>query len=167
MENKDKIEAQRIKENYITKEIQKTKLDELKELDSTVKKPVNIFSYTYGTVGSLVLGTGMTMAMGVIGGLMPLGIVIGLAGIAMVSSTYSIHKRVLNARKEKYAKQIISKSNEILNEQTNAPAYEVSKFTSGEKTQGLETESQRTERLKREYNASISSNKNNNNTYSR
>ena len=79
--------------------------------------PTKIFGYTYGTIGSLVLGTGMCLAMKVIGNLMPLGIIVGLLGIAMVSTTYSIFKKMLNKRKSKYAEQIISKSNELLNEQ--------------------------------------------------
>ncbi len=102
-----KIQAQ-----YMPKE--KTKLDELKALDSKVRRPAEIFAYTFGSVGSLVLGTGMCLAMKIIGSLMPLGIVIGLAGIAMVSANYYIYKKLLASRKRKYAKQIFELSNEIL-----------------------------------------------------
>ena len=113
LEEKELVE--KIKNNYMTKTQTKTKLEELKELDKKVKNPVNIFSYIFGTIGSLVLGTGMCLAMKVIGNIMAPGIVIGVVGIAMVSSTYFIHTAILNKRKSKYADKILEKSNELLN----------------------------------------------------
>ncbi len=111
-ENK-KIEA--IKAQYAAKE--NTKLDQLKALDKKVKRPAQIFTYTFGTVGALVLGTGMCLAMKVIGNSMPLGIVIGVAGIAMVSANYWLYKKWLGARKRKYAKQVIQLSDNLLNKE--------------------------------------------------
>lgn len=57
----------------------------------------------------------MCLAMEVIGNLMPLGIVIGLLGIAMVSTAFPIYQKMLNRRKAIYSEEIISKSNELLN----------------------------------------------------
>ncbi len=90
------------------------KMLELKKLDKKVKQPAKIFAYIFGSVGSLVLGLGMCLAMKVIGDLMALGIVIGCAGIALVSVNYFIYKAILKSRKSKYADQIIETSNEIL-----------------------------------------------------
>ena len=74
MNQHDTLEVARIRQEYTEKNTQK--LDELKALDRKVKLPAEIFAYTFGTVGSLVLGAGMSMAMGVIGsGLMIPGIV--------------------------------------------------------------------------------------------
>lgn len=106
-------QIEKIKKGYETKEV--TKLDELKELDKKVKLPAKIFGYVYGTAGSLVLGTGMCLAMKIIGNLMPLGIVIGLLGIAMVSSTYLIYKNILKTRKNRYGAEILSMTDELLN----------------------------------------------------
>ncbi|MBQ8659076.1 MAG: dihydropteridine reductase [Clostridia bacterium] len=104
---------ERIRNSYT--EYQPTKFDELKELNKRVKRPAEIFAYTYGSVGALVLGTGMCLAMKIIGNLMPLGIIVGLAGIAMVSSTYSLSQAILKSRKKKYQKRILALSNELLN----------------------------------------------------
>lgn len=104
---------ERIRNSYT--EYQPTKFDELKELNKRVKRPAEIFAYTYGSVGALVLGTGMCLAMKIIGNLMPLGIIVGLAGIAMVSSTYSLFQAILKSRKKKYQKRILALSNELLN----------------------------------------------------
>ena len=114
MENK-KFAEQLIKE-YSTKE--NKKVDELKALDKKVKLPAQVFTYSFGIIGSLVLGVGMCLAMGIIGGTVPLtvlGIVVGLVGIAMVSVNYPLYSKILSTRKQNYASEIISKSNELLN----------------------------------------------------
>lgn len=107
--------AEKIKNQYTPKTEQKTKLEELKDLDKKVKNPAKIFAYIFGILGSLVLGAGMCLAMKIIGNAMALGIAIGLVGIAMVSSTYFIFKAMLNKRKQKYADKILAKSDELLN----------------------------------------------------
>lgn len=116
MENKDIQTIEKIKANYIEKTKEKSKIEELKELDKKVKKPALIFAYIYGIVGSLVLGTGMCLAMKIIGSMMAFGIVVGVIGIGMVSSTYALYKKILQRRKSKYSQEIIEKSDELLNE---------------------------------------------------
>ena len=96
-------------------EKQSTKFDELKALDRRVKRPAKIFAYTFGAVSSLVLGTGMCLAMKVIGDSMALGIGVGVLGIALVSATYPIYKKILKGRKEKYSAQIMELSDGLLN----------------------------------------------------
>lgn len=99
--------------SYTEKEV--TKLDELKQLDKKVKRPAQIFAYVYGSVSSLVLGTGMCLAMKVIGNSMALGIIIGVVGIALTLTTYPIFKVILKKRKEKYASQIFELTDSLLN----------------------------------------------------
>ena len=107
--------VEKIRNRYEEKSPEETKLEQLKKLDKKIKKPALVFGYTYGTISSLVLGTGMCLAMKVIGNLMALGIVIGLIGISMAITTYPIYKKILNTRKQKYSTEIILKSNELLN----------------------------------------------------
>ena len=117
MAQKNEFEiAAKIRDNYVAKPTEKTKLEQLRELDKKVKRPVNIFSYILGSTGALVMGTGMCMTMGFLGGLMPVGIAIGLVGMGIAAATYPLHKKILASRKEKYSKQIIAKSNEIISE---------------------------------------------------
>lgn len=109
---------QRIRADYVEKKV--TKLDELKALDRKVKRPAEIFAYSFGALSSLVLGTGMSLAMKVIGTTlsfaMPLGICVGVVGIALVSINYPIYKRILKNRKQKYSGQILALSDSLLNE---------------------------------------------------
>ena len=109
---------ERIRASYTPKE--RTKLDELKTLDKKVKRPAKIFAYVFGSLSSLVLGTGMCFAMNAIGAslsfAMPLGIGIGLLGILLVSINYPMYKSILKNRKKKYANQIFELSNSLLNQ---------------------------------------------------
>ena len=109
--------AEKIRQGYVEKG--ETKLDKLKAMDRRVKRPAEIFAYTLGSVSSLVLGTGMSLAMKVIGTTlsfaMPLGIGIGLVGLFLVSVNYPLYKRILQKRKNAYAKQIFELSDSLLN----------------------------------------------------
>ena len=116
MKNQTKT-IEKIRSSYEKKET--TKFDELKELDKKVKNPAKIFAYVFGLLSSLVLGTGMCLAMKVIGNSlsfsMPVGIGVGLLGILLISVTYPLYKAILNARKKKYASKILALSEKIIN----------------------------------------------------
>ena len=112
-----KKEVEQIRAQYTGKTV--SKMDELKALDRKVKLPAEIFGYSFGIAGSLVLGTGMCLAMGVIGSSMPLGIVIGVLGIGLVTANYFLYKAILNSRKKKYAEQVLALSDSILHEEEN------------------------------------------------
>ena len=114
MNNNEVKQAEMILAQYQEKE--ESKLDKLKALDKKVKRPADVFAYAFGTVGALVLGTGMSLAMGVIGnGLTAVGVVVGCVGILAVSTNHLIRNKILKARKEKYAQRIVELSDEILN----------------------------------------------------
>lgn len=123
MNNSEKKYVEKVAQSYKEKEV--TKFDELKELDKKVKKPVNIFAYVYGSISALIFGLGMCMAMKSLPTfildkmpsqtLMILGIIIGVIGLLMAGSTYFIYKKMKQTRKNKYSKQIIELSNELLN----------------------------------------------------
>lgn len=93
-----------------------TKLDELKKLDKEARRGATVFAYVFGSIGALVLGFGMCIAMQVIlANLMAFGIIIGLIGIAMVSFNYSIYQKMLANSKKKYKDRIEKLSHELLN----------------------------------------------------
>lgn len=116
--NTDKIYAEQIANEYAPKQTSKVKA--LKRLNAKAKSPATIFAFTFGIISSLVLGTGMCFAMGVLGGgnpiLIGVGIAVGCIGIAGVSVNYPLYKKFLNASKNKYASDIIKLANEIANE---------------------------------------------------
>ena len=115
--NDQEFLVQKIRTQYTEK--QHTELDALKELDAKVKRPANVFAYTYGSVSAVVMGAGMSLVMTEIGTSIGLanamipGIVIGVVGMGMALSTYPIYKKVLSARKKKYAPEILKLSEKI------------------------------------------------------
>ena len=89
----------------------------LKKLDRKAKQPAEIFAYSYGIIGSLILGTGMCLTMNIIGSgtvlFMILGIILGVIGIGMVATNYYFYKKLLEKGKQKYAFEIIELAKEI------------------------------------------------------
>ena len=116
--NTDKIVAEKIASEYAPKST--SKIVALRKLDRLAKRNAEIFAYTFGIISSLVLGTGMSFAMGVIGGntftSVLVGIIIGLVGIAGISVNYPIYKKLLNKGKNKYGSDIIRLAREISEE---------------------------------------------------
>ena len=118
--NDQEFLVQKIRTQYTEK--QHTELDALKELDAKVKRPANVFAYTYGSVSAVVMGAGMSLVMTEIGATIGLastmvpGIMIGIVGMGMALSTYPIYKKMLNARKKKYAPMILKLSEKIMKE---------------------------------------------------
>lgn len=115
MSEKERKEIEKIRSGYEAKE--PSKLERLKALNKEVELPATVFAYVFGSVGALVLGTGMCLAMKVIGGgrsfAMPLGIVVGVVGIAMVAANYFLYKGIRAKRRKKYASRILALADEI------------------------------------------------------
>ncbi|MBR6760702.1 MAG: dihydropteridine reductase [Oscillospiraceae bacterium] len=112
--NTDKIYAESIAKEYAPKD--NSKIIALRKLDKRAKMPATIFTYTFGILSSLVAGTGMCLAMQVIGGTLPLtvlGIIIGIIGFTCMSINYPIYKRMLENGKNKYAYEIVELAREI------------------------------------------------------
>lgn len=112
--NTDKIIAESIAKDYAPKE--SSNIIALKKLDRKAKLPATIFTYSLGIVSALVLGTGMSLAMQVIGSGtagMALGIVIGIIGLAGCSVNYPLYKKLLEKGKAKYAYEIVELARQI------------------------------------------------------
>lgn len=115
--NDQEFLIQKIRTQYTEKE--HTDLDALKALDAKVKRPANIFAYTFGTLAALIMGSGMSLVMTDIGATLGIaspmipGIVVGVVGMAMAIANYPMSKAILAARRKKYAPQIIALSDAI------------------------------------------------------
>ena len=118
--NDQQFVAQRIRAQYIEKEM--TELDELRELDREVKRPVNIFAYVLGSLSAVIMGSGMSLVMTDIGSTLGIenamlpGIIIGIVGLAMAAINYPIYNKLMSLRKDKYAPAILKLSEKIVNQ---------------------------------------------------
>lgn len=113
MNNDSQFLVQKIRSEY-------TELDALNALDAKVKKPANVFAYTYGSVSAIVMGAGMSLVMTEVGAMIGLastmvpGIAIGIVGMGMALSTYPIYKKILERRKKKFGPEILALSEKIM-----------------------------------------------------
>lgn len=108
---KQQEEVRRIREKYLPEEADKMEL--LRRLDSGVTQKGTSVSLIIGTIGALVLGTGMSCCM-VWTELLILGIIVGAIGIAMVSLAYPIYNYITKKEREKIAPEIIRLTDELL-----------------------------------------------------
>ena len=110
--------VQKIRTQYTEK--QYSELDALKALDTKVKKPANVFGYTFGSISAVILGAGMSLVMTDIGAMLGMaetmlpGIAVGIAGMCMALTTYPIYQRILTYRKQKYSGKIMELSDRIM-----------------------------------------------------
>lgn len=118
--NDTEFMVQKIRTQYMEKDSAQKELDLLRELDAEVKRPANVFGYVFGSIGAIIMGTGMSLVMTDIGAklgitnTMPAGIVIGIIGMLMAIINYPIYKAILSSRKDKYAERILALSEKIM-----------------------------------------------------
>ena len=109
---------QKIRTQYTEKE--HTGLDELKELDTKVKRPANVFAYIFGSISAIIMGCCMSLVMTDIAEMVGIadpmlyGIIIGIVGLFMEIINYPIYKGILGSRRKKYAEKIIALSDKIM-----------------------------------------------------
>ena len=115
--NTDRIYAESIAKEYVPKD--NSKIVALRKLDRRAKLPATVFTYTWGIISALIFGTGMCLAMQVIGSGMThmiLGIVIGIIGMIGCGVNYPVYTRLLERGKKKYAFEIVELAKEISEE---------------------------------------------------
>ena len=123
--NTDKIIAESIAKDYAPKE--SSKIVALKKLDNKAKLPATIFTYSCGIVSALVFGTGMCLAMQVIGsGIVGVvfGVIVGLIGLIGCAVNYPIYKKMLEKGKKKYAYEVVELAREISKQATEKKGNE-------------------------------------------
>lgn len=115
--NTDKILAESIAKDYISKS--SSKIAALKKLDRKAKLPATIFTYTFGIISSLIVGTGLCLAMQVLGsgtGAVVAGVIIGIIGFVGCGVNYPIYKKYLEKCKAKYSFEIVELAKQISEE---------------------------------------------------
>lgn len=116
--NDQEFLVQKIRTQYTEKE--HSQLDALKELDTKVKRPANVFAYVFGSISAIIMGSGMSLVMTDIGTQLGMtetmvpGIVIGVIGMVMAIVNYPMYKKILASRRKKYADKIIALSDELM-----------------------------------------------------
>lgn len=110
-------EIEAIRKKYLPS--QEDKMERLRRLHNSATQKAQAASIALGVIGTLVLGTGMSLCMTELGAAlgplaMVLGIVVGLTGLIMVALAYPIFIRVQKKERERIAPEILSLSEELL-----------------------------------------------------
>ena len=104
-------EVLRIRQKYLPQS--ESKLDELKRLDSLVQSSGVTESLCAGIGGCLIFGLGLCLAMEVIGNMVWLGILLGLAGTAGMLAAFPVYRKVFNKAKMRYSPRILELAAEL------------------------------------------------------
>ncbi|MBQ4534058.1 MAG: hypothetical protein IJA18_02555 [Ruminococcus sp.] len=108
---KQQEEIKKIREKYAPQT--PDKMEQLLRLDAGVTRKGTVISLIAGIIGTLILGTGMSLCMVWTDMFLP-GIIIGIIGIAVVSSAYPLYSHITKKEREKIAPEIIRLTDELM-----------------------------------------------------
>ena len=114
-ERRQEIEA--IRKKYLPKE--EDKMERLRRLHSIPTQKAQAASIAIGVLGTLILGTGMSLCMTDLGAAlghlaMVVGILTGGLGLVMVALAYPLYNTVLRKERQRIAPEILRLSEELL-----------------------------------------------------
>ena len=110
-------EIEAIRNKYLPKE--DDKMEQLRMLHARPTKRAQAAAISVGVIGSLVLGTGMSLAMTDFGAILGdvalvMGILTGIIGMVLVALAYPIYNRVLKKQRKRIAPQILKLTDELM-----------------------------------------------------
>lgn len=110
-------EIRTIREKYVPRA--ENKMEQLRALDASVGKRATAVSITVGTVGTLIMGAGMSLAMSEFGQTLgaaafPVGVTVGVLGIAILLCAYPLYRRTLKKERERVAPEILRLTDELM-----------------------------------------------------
>lgn len=117
---KDQAEIKKIRERYTQREEPElNKMEQLRRLDAGVTKRGSVASLIMGILGTIIMGTGMSIVMTEIGyplGIyaIPAGIAIGAVGVVMVALAYPVYLHITKKERERIAPEILRLTDELL-----------------------------------------------------
>jgi hypothetical protein len=104
-------EVLRIRKKYLPQS--ESKLEELQRLDRTVQNSGVVESLCAGVGGCLIFGLGLCLAMEVIGHMVWLGVLLGLAGAAGMLAAFPLYRKFFNRAKAQYSPRILELAAEL------------------------------------------------------
>ncbi len=114
----EEIEA--IRKKYLPQETQQEKMEQLRKLDAGVFRKGMAAALTVGILGSLIMGTGMSLIMtdlaeslGLDYGMVP-GLILGIIGMVGVIAAYPLYQEMVKRERMRIAPQILKLTEELL-----------------------------------------------------
>lgn len=118
---KEQAEVESIRKKYVAPPAE-DKLTQLRRLDAGVTRKATTVSLILGVLGTLLLGSGMSLIMTDLAALLTLptltamgiGIGLGLFGILLTCLAYPVYNRIVKNERQKIAPQILSLTDDLL-----------------------------------------------------
>lgn len=109
----ERKEIESIRNQYLPKDESLTKLEKLKSLHAKVNNVPLIYGLTFGVVGLLIFGLGMTFVLEW-SNLWYLAIPCAAVSVPLMAMAYPIYTKMTKKLKDRYSQEIIDLSNELL-----------------------------------------------------
>ena len=110
-------EVENIRKKYLPKE--EDKMEQLRRLHNSATQKATAWSIALGTVGTLIMGIGMSLAMSDFGSVlgamaMVVGILVGVIGMVLLALAYPVYNHVLKKERSRIAPEILRLTDELL-----------------------------------------------------
>lgn len=115
-------EVKRIRDKYMPATEAEDKMERLRRLDAGVTRKAQTVSLTFGVVGVLLLGFGMSLFMADLGAVlglqnnlaMAVGILLGVVGGVLAGVAYPLYQTVVKRERKKHAAEILRLTEELM-----------------------------------------------------
>lgn len=110
-------EVEAIRKKYLPRE--EDKMEQLRKLHAIPTQKAQTAAISVGIIGSLIMGTGMSLAMTDIGDVLgklalAAGILAGLMGMVLIALAYPVYNRVLKKQRARIAPEILKLTDELM-----------------------------------------------------
>ena len=110
-------EVEEIRKKYLPQE--EDRMEQLRKLHAIPSQKAQAGSIAVGVIGTLILGTGMSLFMTDLGAAlgmfsMVLGIMAGIAGMLLIALAYPVYNLVLKRERRKIAPEILKLTDELM-----------------------------------------------------
>ena len=110
-------EIEQIRKKYLPP--QEDRMETLRRLHQSAYQKAQTWSITIGVIGTLVLGTGMSLILTDLGASLGhfaivLGILVGLIGMVLIALAYPVYVRTLRKERQRIAPEILRLTEELL-----------------------------------------------------
>ena len=118
----EQAELKRIRDKYTAPTEEEDKMARLRRLDASVTNKAQAVAVTFGIIGTLILGFGMSLIMtdfseilGIGEALaLVIGIPVGIVGGILASLAYPIYNAIVRSKRKKLAPEIIRLTDELM-----------------------------------------------------
>jgi uncharacterized oligopeptide transporter (OPT) family protein len=113
-------EIEHIRSKYLPK--QEDKMERLRRLHKSASKKARLWAITIGIIGTLILGTGMSLAMTNLGTMlgiqtaqaMLIGVAVGIGCMVLIALAYPVYNRILKKERQRIAPEILQLTDDLL-----------------------------------------------------